>query len=156
MRTSICAVGIALSLAGCSWLPTWVPNIGVYKLDVNQGNYITQDQVDKLKVGLTPQQVRLALGTPLLVDPFHPSRWEYSYSFERQGRVIEQRQFTAYFVNDKLARWEGDEAPPPPAEVARAGGGDAILDKSMSLAPKTGDDNWLVQWLKKMGWWERQ
>ncbi len=156
MRTSICAVGIALALAGCSWLPTWVPNIGVYKLDVNQGNYITQDQVDKLKVGLTPQQVRLALGTPLLVDPFHPSRWEYSYSFERQGRVIEQRQFTAYFVNDKLARWEGDEAPPPPAEVARAGGGDAILDKSMSLAPKTGDDNWLVQWLKKMGWWERQ
>ena len=156
MRASICAVGIALALGGCSWLPTWVPNIGVYKLDVNQGNYITQDQVDKLKVGLTPQQVRLALGTPLLVDPFHPSRWEYSYSFERQGRVIEQRQFTVYFVNDKLARWEGDEAPPPPAEVARAGGGDAILDKSMSLAPKTGDDNWLVQWLKKMGWWERQ
>jgi outer membrane protein assembly factor BamE (lipoprotein component of BamABCDE complex) len=156
MRASICAVGIALALAGCSSLPTWVPNIGVYKLDVNQGNYITQDQVDKLKVGLTPQQVRLALGTPLLVDPFHPSRWEYSYSFERQGRVIEQRQFTAYFVNDKLARWEGDEAPPPPAEVARAGGGDAILDKSMSLAPKTGDDNWLVQWLKKMGWWEKQ
>jgi outer membrane protein assembly factor BamE len=152
MRASICAVGIALALAGCSWFP----NIGVYKLDVNQGNFITQDQVDKLRVGQTPQQVRLALGTPLLVDPFHPSRWDYSYSFERQGRVIEQRQFTTYFVNDKLARWEGDEAPPPQAEVARSGGGDAILDKSMSIAPKTGDDNWLVQWLKKMGWWGGQ
>ena len=70
--------------------------------------------------------------------------------------MLEHRQFTVYFVDDKLARWEGDEAPPPPAEVARAGGGDAILDKSLSIAPKTGDDNWLVQWLKKMGWWERQ
>jgi outer membrane protein assembly factor BamE len=148
MRASICVAGIALVLAGCSWFPS----VGVYKLDVNQGNYITQDQVDKLKIGLTPAQVRLALGTPLLVDPFHASRWDYVYSFERQGRVLEQRQFTVYFVNDKVARWEGDEAPPPPAEVARSGGGDAILDKSMSIAPKTGDDNWLVQWLKKMGW----
>jgi outer membrane protein assembly factor BamE len=149
MRARVCAAGIALMLAGC----TWFPSIGVYKLDVNQGNYITQDQVDKLKVGLTPAQVRLALGTPLLVDPFHAARWDYMYSFERQGRVLEQRQFTVYFVNDKLARWEGDEAPPPPAEVARAGGGDAVLDKSMSIAPKTDDENWLVQWLKKMGWW---
>jgi outer membrane protein assembly factor BamE len=152
MRANICAAGIALVLAGCSWFPS----IGVYKLDVNQGNYITQDQVDKLKVGMTQQQVRLALGTPLLTDPFHATRWDYAYSFERQGRVLEQRQFTVYFVNDKLARWEGDEAPPPPAEVARAGGGDAILDKSMSIAPKTGDENWLVQWLKKMGWWGGQ
>ncbi len=149
MRASICAAGIALLLAGC----TWFPNIGVYKLDVNQGNYITVDQVDKLRVGMTPQQVRLALGTPLLVDPFHASRWDYAYVFERQGRVLEQRQFTIYFVNDKLARWEGDEAPPSPVEVARSGGGDAILDKSLSLAPKTGYDNWFVQWLKKMGWW---
>ena len=59
MRASICAVGIALVLAGC----TWFPNIGVYKLDVNQGNYITQDQVEKLKVGQTRAQVRSALGT---------------------------------------------------------------------------------------------
>ena len=152
MRASICAVTIALVLTGCSWFPS----IGVYKLDINQGNYITQDQVDKLKVGMTPQQVRLALGTPLLLDPFHASRWDYAYSFERQGRVFEQRQFTVYFVNDKLARWEGDEAPPPQAEVARAGGGDALMDKSLSIAPKTGDDNWLVQWLKKMGWWGGQ
>ncbi len=152
MRASICAAGIAFVLAGC----TWFPSVGVYKLDVNQGNYITQDQVDKLRVGQTPQQVRLALGTPLLTDVFHANRWDYAYSFERQGRVLEQRQFTVYFANDKLARWEGDEAPPPPAEVARAGGGDAILDKSMSIAPKTGDENWLVQWLKKMGWWGGQ
>ncbi|MEP6942540.1 MAG: outer membrane protein assembly factor BamE [Betaproteobacteria bacterium] len=152
MRAHPCALAlilIALMLGGCSWLSS----VGVYKLDVNQGNYITQDQVDRLKVGQTPQQVRLALGTPLLVDPFHASRWDYLYSFQRQGRVLEQRQFTVYFVNDKVARWEGDEAPPPPVEVARAGGGDARLDKSLSIAPRTDDENFLVQWLRKMGWW---
>jgi outer membrane protein assembly factor BamE len=150
MRAHVCAVAIiALMLGGCSWFPS----IGVYKLDVNQGNYITQDQVDKLKVGQTQQQVRIALGTPLLADPFHASRWDYLYLFERQGRVLEQRQFAVYFVDDKLARWEGDEAPPPPIEVARSGGGDGRIDKSLSIAPKTDDENWLVQWLRKMGWW---
>ncbi len=150
MRARICAVGIiGLVLGGCSWFPS----VAVYKLDVNQGNYITQDQVERLKVGQTPQQVRAALGTPLLVDPFHAARWDYYYSFERQGRLLEQRLFTVYFVNDKVARWEGDEAPPSPSETARAGAGDARLDKSLATAPKTDDENWLVQWLRKMGWW---
>jgi len=150
MRARVCAVAIiALMLGGCSWFPS----IGVYKLDVNQGNYITQDQVDRLKVGQSQQQVRMALGTPLLIDPFHANRWDYLYLFERQGRVLEQRQFTVYFVDDKVARWEGDEAPPPPIEVARSGGGDSRVDKSLSIAPKTDDENWLVQWLRKMGWW---
>jgi hypothetical protein len=98
--------------------------------------------------------VRTALGTPLLTDPFHASRWDYVYLFQRQGRTLEHRQFTVYFVDDKLARWEGDEMPPPLAETARAGGGDAVLDKSLSTAPKTGDDNWLVLLLRKLGWWQ--
>jgi outer membrane protein assembly factor BamE len=150
MRAIVCATGIALMLGGCSWFPS----IGVYKLDINQGNYITQDQVDRLRVGQTRQLVRTALGTPLLADPFHASRWDYVYLFGRQGRTLEQRKFTVYFVDDKLARWEGDEAPPPLAETARSGGGDAALDKSLSTAPKTGDDNWLVLLLRKLGWWQ--
>jgi outer membrane protein assembly factor BamE len=149
MRAVLCAFGIALAASGCSW-----QTLGVYKLDVNQGNYITQDQVDRLKVGLSRQQVRTILGTPLLADPFHANRWDYYYEFERQAKVLEQRRFTVYFVDEKLARWEGDEMPPPPAETAREGGGDARMDKSLSLAPKTGDENWLLQWLKKLGWWD--
>jgi outer membrane protein assembly factor BamE (lipoprotein component of BamABCDE complex) len=150
MRAIVCAAGVALMLGGCSSLPTF----GVYKLDINQGNYVTQDQVDRLKVGQTRQLVRTALGTPLLTDPFHANRWDYVYLFERQGKVLEHRQFTVYFVDDKLARWEGDEVPAPPAETARAGGGDAGIDKSLSTAPRTGDDNWLVQLLRKLGWWQ--
>ena len=154
MRALFCATVLALMLAGCSWLPSWVPNPGVYKLDVNQGNYITQDQVDRLKVGLTRQQVRGALGTPMLTDAFHANRWDYPYEFNRQGRTLEHRQLTVYFVDDKVARWEGDEMPPSPAEVARSGGGDAVLDKSLSTAPKTGEENWLQAIFRKLGWWQ--
>ena len=150
MRTVLCAVSLALMLGGCSYLS----KISVYKLDINQGNYLTQDQVEKLKVGQTRQQVRTVLGTPLLADPFHANRWDYVYEFQRQGRMLEHRQFTVYFVDDRLARWEGDEMPPPPAEVARSGGGDAALDKSLSIAPKTGETTWLQDLLKKLGWWQ--
>ena len=147
MRAFFCATAIAIMLAGCSWLP----RLGVYKLDVNQGNYVTQDQVDRLKVGLTRAQVRATMGTPMLTDAFHANRWDYPYEFNRLGRTVEHRQFTIYFVDDKVARWEGDEM--PPAEVARSGGGgDAALDKSLSSAPKTGDDNWLTLLLRKFGW----
>jgi outer membrane protein assembly factor BamE len=150
MRAFFCATAIALMLAGCSWLP----RLGVYKLDVNQGNYVTQDQVDKLRVGQTRAQVRAAIGTPMLTDAFHANRWDYPYEFNRLGQTLEHRQFTVYFVDDKLARWEGDEVPPSPAEVARSGGGDAALDKSLTSAPKVGDENWLEHFLRKMGWWQ--
>lgn len=150
MRALFCATAIALLLAGCSW----IPKLGVYKLDINQGNYVTSDQVDRLKVGQTKQQVRAFLGTPMLTDAFHANRWDYPYEFNRLGRTLEHRQFTVYFVDDKLARWEGDEMPPPPAEVARLGGGDAVLDKSLSTAPKTGEESWLQQLLRKLGWWQ--
>jgi outer membrane protein assembly factor BamE len=150
MRALLGAVSLTLILGACSYLPS----LGVYKLDINQGNYVTQDQVDKLKVGQTRVQVRGTLGTPLVADPFHANRWDYVYEFRRQGRTLEHRQFVAYFVDDKLARWEGDEMPPPPAEVARSGGGDAALDKSLSTAPKTGETNWLQDLLKKLGWWQ--
>ena len=151
----LCAVAVALAASGCSWQNFSWQTFGVYKLDVNQGNYITQDQVDRLKVGLTRQQVRIALGTPLLADPFHANRWDYIYVFERQGRMVERTQLTIYFVDDRVARWENGELPPSPVEVARSGGSaDARLDKSLSLAPKTGETNWLQDLLRKLGWWE--
>ena len=150
MRAILSAASLTLMLGACSYFPS----LGVYKLDINQGNYVTQDQVDRLKVGLTRQQVKSALGTPLVTDAFHANRWDYTYEFRRQGKTLEHRQFTVYFVDDRVARWEGDEMPPPPAEVARAGGGDAALDKSLSTAPKTGQTNWLEDLLKKLGWWQ--
>ena len=151
MRLSLRALAVCMVLGGCSWLP---PSLGVYKLDINQGNYVTQDQVERLRVGQTRQQARLILGTPLLADPFHAARWDYVYEFERQGRVLERSQLTVYFVDEKVARWEASDLPPSLTQVAQGGGSsDARLDKSLSLAPKTGETNWLQDLLKKLGWW---
>ncbi|HSQ05349.1 MAG TPA: outer membrane protein assembly factor BamE, partial [Burkholderiales bacterium] len=69
---------LLLLLAGCSRVPM-LPNLTPYKIDVQQGNYITQDMVAKLKPGMTRSQVRFILGTPLIADPFHAQRWDYLY-----------------------------------------------------------------------------
>ena len=137
-------VVLATLVAGCAgtW-KTYMPDIqqfGVYKLDINQGNYLSQDMVDRLKVGQTKQQVRLALGTPLITSAFHDNRWDYVYEFTRQGAVREHRTFTVYFVADKLARWEGDEMPASVAE----------LNKS-ATAITAGES----AWSDPRSWWEK-
>ncbi|MEO8136750.1 MAG: outer membrane protein assembly factor BamE [Betaproteobacteria bacterium] len=131
----------ATLVAGCSVLGTYMPVVeqfGIYKLDINQGNYLAQDQVDKLKVGQTPQQVRTILGTPLIISPFRPNQWDYVYEFKRQGRPQEHRNFSVYFVDDKLARWEGDEMPPSMASLNRE-----AASKSLPRDPSAGDKGFL-------------
>jgi len=114
---------------------------GVYKLDINQGNYLSQDMVDKLKVGQTRQQVRTILGTPLVTNAFRPDRWDYVYEYKRQGRPLEHRTFTVYFVDDKLARWEGDEMPPSVADLNRA------ADTKSLPREHTAEDKGIFGWL---------
>jgi outer membrane protein assembly factor BamE len=116
----------AFALAGCAAITqpfdTYFPLItqfGVYKIDINQGNYLSQDMVDRLKVGQTKAQVRLALGTPLVTSAFRENRWDYVYMFKSNGRIREHRQFTVYFNDDLLARWEGDEMPQSVQELNR-------------------------------------
>jgi outer membrane protein assembly factor BamE len=117
------ALALAAGLAaGCTTIDTYAPTLrsfGVYKLDINQGNYISQDMVDKLKVGQTKTQVRTVLGTPLITSAFRDNRWDYVYEFQRNGRVREHRQFTVYFKDESLARWEGDEMPQSAQELNR-------------------------------------
>lgn len=132
-------------VAGCATIDTYVPTVrsfGVYKLDINQGNFLTQDLVDKLKVGQTKPQVRTVLGTPLITSAFRDNRWDYVYEFTRQGRVIEHRNFTVYFVDDKLARWEGDEMPTSAAAANRT-----AAEKSLAGGP-TGEGPGFFDWLR--------
>ncbi len=124
---TLCALLIAL--AGCATIENYAPLIkqmGVYKLDINQGNFISQDMVDKLKNGMPRQQVRLILGTPLVTSAFRDNRWDYVYEYQRDGRVREHRQFTVYFKDDVLARWEGDEMPASVADLNRAAAARAL------------------------------
>lgn len=128
---------VALATGGCQVLGTYMPVIeqfGVYKLDINQGNYIAQDQVDRLKTGQSKQQVRAILGTPLVVSVFRPEQWDYVYEFKRQGRPLEHRNLAVFFVDDKLARWEGDEMPQSMAALNRAASA-----KSLPQEPSAAD-----------------
>ena len=74
LRAAAVAV-VLFTASGCTtvdkYMPTW-RSFGVYQIDINQGNYLSQDMVDKLQVGMTQQQVRQMLGTPLIVSPFRP------------------------------------------------------------------------------------
>ena len=101
---------LAVLLTGCGRMPA-IPGLSPYKVDIQQGNYVTQDMVEKLKPGMTKSQVRFALGTPLVTDPFHNDRWDYVYVLQQKGRVTEQRHIIVVFSEDKLLRIDGDVRP---------------------------------------------
>jgi outer membrane protein assembly factor BamE len=82
-----------------------------YRADVQQGNVVTQDMIAKLQPGMTRSQVRFALGTPLIVDPFRQDRWDYVYMLTKQGEVKERRRVVVVFKDDKLVGFEGDVVP---------------------------------------------
>lgn len=97
---------ISALLASCSSF-----SLAPHKIDIQQGNYVTQEMVSKLKPGMTKSQVRFILGSPLLTDAFHASRWDYVYRLEKEGKVTEERKLAVYFEDDKLKRIEGDVVP---------------------------------------------
>lgn len=68
----------------------------LYRIDVQQGNFITQEIVDKLNLGMTKSQVRFVLGSALISDPFHDNRWDYVYRLVQDGKLIEQRRLTVF------------------------------------------------------------
>lgn len=99
-RTSIIAV--ALSLSACS---SWV-----YRIDIPQGNYLEQKSIDKIQVGMTKEQVKFVLGSPVMIDTFDKDTWNYVYRFKsgRSEKLNIQKSFTMKFEDDKLISAEGD------------------------------------------------
>lgn len=95
-------------LSGCGGWSNPIDRISPHRIEIQQGNAITQEMLDKLKPGMTPSQVRFILGTPLVVDPFHKNRWDYVHRLERGGKLTEQRRITVIFENERLKALEGD------------------------------------------------
>lgn len=85
--------------------PEWLTP---YKADVVQGNYISEGMILRLKKGQTKKEVMNILGTPLLVDPFNPNRWDYVFDINKNESIKENRIFFVKFVDEKLSSWEGD------------------------------------------------
>ena len=109
---SIAALLLAAPLCGC-----------VYKMDVQQGNYLEGKAVDQLQVGMTRTQVRYLLGTPLVPDCFDKERWDYLYYFRHgRHRALPERRLEVYFKDDKVTRFERinvpESAPTAPDEGA--------------------------------------
>ena len=94
----------------------------VHRIDVQQGNVITQEMFEKLKIGMVKQQVEHLLGTPLVVDPFHRDRWDYVYIF-KAGDTDERQSahLSLYFDNDKLKKIDVDSELPKEADVKKPG-----------------------------------
>jgi len=82
-----------------------------YRVEVVQGNFVSREQVEQLKPGMSRQQVKELLGTPLVTDVFHGDRWDYVFTLRRQGVADQARRMTLYFKGDALQRFEGDEMP---------------------------------------------
>lgn len=95
---------LLLSISGCS--KDKIP--GVYRIDVRQGNDVTQEMLNQLEPGMTKSQVAYVMGTPLLIDTFNPDRWDYVYTYQPGNGDREQRRITIFFKDEKLNRLDGN------------------------------------------------
>ncbi len=81
---------------------------GVYTLDIQQGNIISQDLVDQLRPNMTKRQVLYIMGSSMLVDVFHQKRWDYLYSEQLDGEARKQKRLSLFFDGDQLVGVQGD------------------------------------------------
>jgi outer membrane protein assembly factor BamE len=126
MRHMFFVAILAFLLSGC---------LSVYKLEIQQGNVVTQEMIDKLRPGMTPSQVRFVMGTPLITDPFHPDRWDYYYYLRRSNETAgESQRVTVVFKNDLLIAVQGDTR----IKSDSAATGMPVFDQIKSDKPETG------------------
>ena len=95
---------LSLALAGCASAPPVQP----YRIDIRQGNVVTQEMIGQLKPGLTKDQVKFILGSPLVADMFHSDRWDYVYHYQPGKGALQQRRLTVIFDGERLSRLAGD------------------------------------------------
>ncbi|WP_296951004.1 outer membrane protein assembly factor BamE [uncultured Massilia sp.] len=82
-----------------------------YRPDIQQGNFVSQEMLDQLKVGQTRDQVKFILGSPLLADAFHADRWDYPFYLARGNGELTTSRVTVYFKDNQVARIDGGNLP---------------------------------------------
>lgn len=130
-----------LALGACSYMPTvpyfndeaeetentqkddskgFVPTfIQPFKIDIQQGNFVTEEDTARLKIGMSKDQVRFILGTPLLQDPFHKDRWDYPFRLVKGNGAITDARYTVIFENGALAKHGGQNLPKDQSGIAK-------------------------------------
>jgi outer membrane protein assembly factor BamE len=114
LRSAAALLAAALS-AGCSSWPSSsdavLGLVSPHRIDIQQGNVVTQEQLARVKPGMNRLQVRDALGSPLLADVFHTDRWDYIFTLRQQGRELQRRNVVLIFNGDVLKSIEAPELP---------------------------------------------
>lgn len=141
MRSAITAAVVVavVTLAGCSSYDSVTQRIAQsitpYRITVVQGNFVSQEKASQLQAGMTREQVRALLGTPLLADMFHADRWDYLFYFKRGSTsVVQQRDLVVHFQNDRLASWSGAENLPSELDLLADIDGDRRGKKKANAA----------------------
>lgn len=150
-------VALCLGLAACSLKPSF---INEYKIDIQQGNVLTQDMVAQLKPGQTPDQVRFILGSPMIADIFHQQRWDYVYRYQNgQTGAVESRKFSVFFdAQGKLERVAGDVEVASVSELTTPVSRSRLIDlgtlsEAEAVAPVAPlqEPGFFRRWLSKLG-----
>lgn len=148
-RTFRLALGLAAcaAIAGCGTIDgvtqRFAGSLAPYKVEVVQGNFVSREQVEALKPGMSRTQVRDVLGTPLVTSVFHADRWDYVFTLKRQGVDPQARRLSVFFKGDVLERFEGDPMPSEADFVAtldnkRKGARVPVLEASEESLRKSG------------------
>ena len=102
MYKFLTVVLLSILISGCGILDPLV-----YKINKQQGNITEQKKVDKLEIGMTKEQVRFVMGTPMTINSFDSNRWDYIYTYQPGHGEYSQNNMTLFFVKNKLSKIEG-------------------------------------------------
>ena len=135
LQTGALLLALAGLAAGCSSFDRASERVAAvvtpYQVEVVQGNFVSREQVQALQPGMSRQQVREILGTPLVTSVFHANRWEYVFTIKRQGVEEQSRKLTVFFEGERFVRAEGDEMPTEAEVVASLG----VRTRSSKIPP---------------------
>ncbi|WP_206999259.1 outer membrane protein assembly factor BamE [Trinickia mobilis] len=134
MRSTLIVAAAAAALAGCSSYNSVTQRIAQtitpYRITIVQGNFVSAEMAAKMQVGMSRDQVKALLGTPLLSDLFHADRWDYLFYFKRGSTsIVQQRDFVVNFQNDRVASWSGGDNLPSNLELLADIDGDKLGKK---------------------------
>jgi len=139
-RTAVLATCSALSACGSlnSASNRLAGIVTPYKIDIVQGNFVSREQAQALKPGMSRNQVKNILGTSLLTSIFHAERWDYVFTFKRQGLEPQSRRVTVFFKQDVLERIEAGDLPTEAEFVASLDSGRPVGPiPVLEMAPQT-------------------
>jgi len=128
-----CCLGAGLLLAGCA--SQWRNSdslfglVTPYRIEIVQGNVVTKEQLERVRIGMSRRQVRDLLGSPLVADLFHADRWDYLFTIRRQGAEPQRRSVVVFFDGDRLSKIDAEELPSEKEFVAS-------ISRQREFAPK--------------------